>query len=208
MSISPETWLATRRSSFKTPIRFSTAMAILFSSQLVPPLRLSIFGSYVTLHGIMKPLTSLYQDSWLPAPTSTQVQQFEQALAKWRIYSEQNPEFHCSPRYPNGVVAANALSLYRQAHVRLCGNFEPLRTAFATRNVQTIFSSLKDIKVNISSSRTCVKAARCAIEALQTSVNMGMSQTASISGWHSKLLFNMYSFECCEYSLSTVPSSL
>ncbi|GMG09198.1 unnamed protein product [Aspergillus oryzae] len=113
---------------------------------------------------------------------------------------EQNPEFHCSPRYPSGVIAANALSLYRQAHVRLCGNFRPLRAALTTRNVQSITSRLNDIQVNISSSRTCVKAAWCAIEALQISIVMGMAQAGSISGWHSKLLFNTYSLECCDNS--------
>ncbi|CDM29936.1 unnamed protein product [Penicillium roqueforti FM164] len=111
--------------------------------------------------------------------------------------AEQIPDFHCSPRYPGGVITANALSLYRQAHVLLCGNFRPLRSTLATRNVQTISSSLNDVKVEISGSSTCTRAAWCAIEALQTSVKMGMSQSASISGWHFKLLFNIYSLECC-----------
>ena len=200
MSISPQAWLETRQSNFKPPIRFSAAIASLFSTQWTPPLRLSVFGSYVTLHGIVKQLATLYQDIWLLAAAPTLVQRFEQALARWRMCSEQNPDVHCSPRYPSGVVAANALSLYRQAHVRLCGNFGPFRSAFATRNLQIILSSIEEIKVVISSSSTCLRAARCAIEALQTSVRMGMSLTGSISGWHQKLLFNLYSLECCKYS--------
>jgi hypothetical protein len=199
MSISPQTWLDTRPSNFNPPVRFSAAMASLFSGQWAPPLRLSSFGSYVTLHGIVKQLAILCQDSsWLLADTPAVVQRFEQALARWRTCSEQNPEFHYSPRYPSGVIAVNALSLYRQAHVRLCGNFGPLRSAFATRNVQTILSSIDDITIVISSSSTCRRAARCALDALQTSVRMGMSLTGSISGWHHKLLFNLYSLECCE----------
>jgi hypothetical protein len=201
MSISPQAWLGTRNSNLKPPIRFSEAMANLFFSYWEPSLRLSIFGSYVTLHGIVNPLANLCQDSWLLGPTQEQTQRLEQALVRWRTAAEQNPEFHCSPRYPNGVMPANALSLYRQAHVRLCGNFRPFRSALATRNVQTISSSLDDIQAEISGSSTCLRAAWCAIEALQTSVKMGMTQRVSISGWHSKLLFNIYSLECCEYFL-------
>lgn len=201
MSISPQAWLKTRQSNPKPPIRYSDAMTSLFSSQWAAPPRLGTFGSYVMLHGIVKQLATLYQNSWLLDATPSAVQRFEHALAMWRMYSEQNPEFHCSPRYPSGVIAANALSLYRQAHVRLCGNFGPLRLAFATRNLQTILSSIKDIKIRFSSSSACLSAARCALEALQTSVRMGISLTGSISGWHHKLLFNMYSLECCRYTL-------
>ncbi|RMZ44150.1 hypothetical protein CA14_004163 [Aspergillus flavus] len=197
-SISPQAWLDKRKSISKPPIQFSTALAHIMSGQGASPLRLSIFGSYLTLHGIVKHLTSLYQDNWLIDSLPAHVQRIEESLTRWRMCAEQNPEFHCSPRYPSGVIAANALSLYRQAHVRLCGNFRPLRAALTTRNVQSITSRLNDIQINISSSRTCVKAAWCAIEALQISIVMGMAQAGSISGWHSKLLFNTYSLECCE----------
>ena len=197
-SISPQAWLEKRKSNPKPPIQFSTALANIMSAQSAPPLRLSLFASYLTLHGIVKHLANLYQDNWLIDSLPTHVQRIEESLARWRMLSEQNPEFHCSSRYPSGVIAANALSLYRQAHVRLCGNFSPLRAALTTRNLLNITSKLNDIKVNISSSRTCVKAAWCAIEALQISVVMGMAQARSISGWHSKLLFNTYSLECCE----------
>ncbi|CAG8889863.1 unnamed protein product [Penicillium egyptiacum] len=197
VSISPQAWFESRKSNCKPPIRFSAAMANLFSSQWEPSLQLSIFGSYVTLHGIVKLLANFYKDSWLLDPNQAQAQLLEQALVRWRMCAEQNPEFHCSARYPSDVIPANALSLSRQAHVRLCGKFRPIRSALATRNVQTISSSLDDIKVEISGSSTYLKAAWCAIEALQTSVRMGMSHTGSISGWHSKLFFNVYSLEFC-----------
>ncbi|KAI2632983.1 hypothetical protein GGS26DRAFT_554865, partial [Hypomontagnella submonticulosa] len=197
MSTTPEAWLGSRQSNFKPPIRFSAAMANLSSPQGTPPLSLSTFGSYVTLHGIVKQIASLHQDVWLLDATPTLMKRFELALDRWRLCSEQNPEFHASTRYASGVIAANALSLYRQAYVRLYANFGPLRSAFATRSVQTILHSMKDIEIIISGSSTCLKAAQCAIEALQTSVKMGLFLTGSISGWHRKLMFNLYSIECC-----------
>lgn len=202
MSPTPQAWLGNRQSGLKTPIRFMIALANLSSPQGAPLLRISTFGSYVALHGIVKQLASLYQDVWLLAETPTLVQRFEQALDRWRLCAEQHPEFHASPRYPNGAIAINALSLYRQAYVRLCANFGPFRATVATRNVQTILQSMKSIDIVITRSSTCLKAARCAIEALQTSVKMGLFLSSSISGWHRKLLFNLYSIECCECSQS------
>lgn len=200
MSTTPAAWLDRRRSNSKPPTRFSDAMRALSSSPSEPPLSLSTFGSYVTLHGIVRQLASIYQDVWLLAATPTLVQQFEQALARWRVCSEQNPDFHVSPRYPSGVIAANAMSLYRQAHVRLCANFGPLRSAFATRDVQTIVESMRNIEIAITSSDTCLRAARCAFEAFQTSAKMGLFSNGCISGWYRKLLFNLYALECCKLS--------
>ncbi|KAI8634661.1 hypothetical protein F5Y19DRAFT_120545 [Xylariaceae sp. FL1651] len=196
-SPTPKAWLTTRQSNYKSPVRFSTAMASLSSLQSLTPLSLSTFGSYVTLHGIVKQLSSLHQDVWLLTTTPMLVQRFEQALDRWRIYSEQNPEFHVSPRYPNGVLPTNALSLYRQACIQLYADFGPLRSAFATRNVHTIVSSMKDINMLITCSSTCLKAAQCAIEALQNSVKLGLFTTGPTSGWHRKLVFNLYSLESC-----------
>ncbi|KAI0377765.1 hypothetical protein F5Y04DRAFT_172730 [Hypomontagnella monticulosa] len=196
-STTPDAWQSNRQSSFRPPVRFSDAMTSLSSSQSTSPLSFSTFGSYVMLHGIVKQLASLHQDVWLMESTPMLVQRFEQALDRWKIWSEQNPEFHISPRYPNGVIAANAISLYRQAHVRLYTSFGLLRSTLATRNVQDLLRSIKDIKITISGSNTCLKAAQCAIEALRTSVKLGLFLTGSISGWHRKLMFNLYSIECC-----------
>lgn len=197
MSTTPKLWLATRQSNAKPSVRFSTAMASLSSPQSGPPLKLNSFGLYVMLHGVTKQLASVHQDAWLLAATSTLEKRYEQALDRWRISAEQTPECRLSPRYPSGVIAANALSLYRQACVRLYADFGPLRLAFATRDVQTILRSIQDTKIVISSSNTCLRAARCAIEAFQTSVKMGLCLTDSISGWHHKLWFNLYSVEGC-----------
>ncbi|KAI1171107.1 hypothetical protein F4777DRAFT_71032 [Nemania sp. FL0916] len=196
-SPTPKAWLANRQSKRNTPVRFSTVMAGLSSLETPPFPALSTFGSYVILHGIVKQLSSLRQDLWLVASTPMLIQRFEQALDTWRVSSEQNPEFHISQRYPNGVLPAIALSLYRLACIQLYADFRLLRSAFATRDVDTILSRIKDVIITISSSATCIRAARSAIEALQISVKMGLFVTGSVSGWHRKLLFNLYSFESC-----------
>lgn len=202
MSTTPQAWLGSRQPDYKQPTRFSAAMMSLSSPQSAFSPQISTFGLYVALYGIVRQLGSLYQDVWLLATTGTLVQRFEQVLDTWRTCSERNADFHASVRHPSGVIAINALSLYRQTYVRLFADFGPLRSAFATRDVAAIVNSIRDTDITIPSSGMCLKAARCAMEAIQTSVKMGLFLTGPVSGWHRKLLFNLHSIECCTYSLT------
>jgi hypothetical protein len=200
MCATPKAWLQSRQANFKAPVRFATAMGSLFSPQFDPQSDFTVFGSYVMLHGLVKQLASLQQDVWLHATTPTPVHRLEQALQRWQTCSSQNPEFNVSPRYPNGVIPANARSLHRHASIRLCAGFGAFRTTLATRNVDAILNSLKQIQITICSSETCLRAAQCALEALQVSVRMGLFLTGPISGWHRKLMFNLHSLESCMYN--------
>jgi hypothetical protein len=200
MCATPKAWLESRQSNLKPPVRFATAMKSLFSPQFDPQLDFTTFGSYVMLHGLVKQLASFQEDVWLQATTPTLVYRLEQALQKWQTCSIQNPEFNISPRYPNGVIPANARSLYRQASIRLCAGFGAFRSTLATRDVEAILHSLNEIQIMICSSDTCLRAAQCALEALQVSVRMGLFLTGPMSGWHQKLMFNLHSLESCTYN--------
>ena len=201
MCATPKAWLESRQSNFKPPVRFATAMKSLFSPQFDPQSDFTTFGSYVILHGLVKQLASIQQDVWLQATTPTLVHRLDQALQRWQTCSTQNPEFNISPRYPNGVIPANARSVYRHASIRLCAGFGAFRSTLATRDVEAILHSLKGIQITICSSDTCLRAAQCALEALQVSARMGLFLTAPISGWHRKLMLNLHSLESCAYNL-------
>lgn len=201
LSPTPQNWLAVRRYDSKPPIRFSDAMRELHSPQCRPAVALTSFGGYVTLHALVKQLGSLSQGPiWLASVAPTLLNSLELALEKWRISSEKDLEYPFFPRYPQGVLVINSVSLYRQAHVRLCGEFGPLRSAMATQDVQEILLAMNSINFPITRTKTCLKAARCAVDALRTPIRMGMALLGKVPGWYQKLLFNLYSIECCKLS--------
>ncbi|QKX61699.1 uncharacterized protein TRUGW13939_08854 [Talaromyces rugulosus] len=173
LSPTPQTWLAVRQYDSNPPIRFSDAMRELNSPQTQPTVAFTAFGGYVTFHALVKQLGNLNQGPvWLAIVAPTLLNSLELALEKWRMSFEKDFEYPFFPRYPQGVLVINSISLYRQAHVRLCGDFGPLRSAMATRDVQEIVRGMNSINVPITRTKTCLKAARCAIDALRTPIRL------------------------------------
>lgn len=193
-----ETWSIERQHHPHQCLRFSEAMIILYSPDPWDSVKFSMAGSYMTLHAVVQQITAIQRNIWSETCEASFLESAERAISTWRKCADDVFAASSSGRQPQRIMNINAVSLYRLAYVRLCGDFGPIRAAIATHDLGKIVESLSMVEVNLTRSATCLIAARCAVDALRAPVQLGMAFLGGTSGWYHKHTFILYSVECCE----------
>ncbi|CAI4215832.1 unnamed protein product [Parascedosporium putredinis] len=121
---------------------------------------------------------------------------FIQALRRWQIMWENEPESSLSPDHPEGPILFNSTAMLRLAYVRLVADYAPLRNAFSFSSPDADFPLESRIPERLPRSAETARAALQAVLALNVPARLGFRVVSRTSFWVWSVQHALSYFEC------------
>lgn len=187
------------RAKIEPPSPFQSALRWLFSKDSDTALGChSALGNYVLIHAIIQHIFLVRQTIRCRVNadelTSEDVAPLEQALRRWQMGWNRNPESSVDPSDPNGPVAFNSTALLRLAYIRLNMDTGPGR-ALGTRDALQIAQALRDMPA-IKRTPKLVRALLHSAHALSIPVKIGVRLVSKTQAFIWSIQHSLCSLEC------------
>ncbi|KAL2832251.1 hypothetical protein BJY01DRAFT_226130 [Aspergillus pseudoustus] len=178
----PHTWRELHQQSHPAPF-FQHCISDLLQDGGGAPICSSL-GSHVLIHALIQHIFSVRQATRLETTGGLSPGSFltlRQALKKWQIGWELNPESSLSPLDKHGPIAFNSTALFHLANIRIVTDVGSARSLLTQNDLQ-IAQRLRD-EPNLHRGSTLVLAARHATVALCSPVQMGVYFVGRVPNW-------------------------
>jgi hypothetical protein len=192
------TWREARE-KVEPPYPFQSALRWLFSKDSETTLGChSALGNYVLIHAIIQHIFMVRQTIRCRVNadelTGEDVAPLEQALRRWQMGWNRNPESSIDPSDPNGPVAFNSTALLRLAYIRLNMDTGPGR-ALGTRDALQIAQALREMPA-IKRTPKLVRALLHSAHALSIPVKIGVRLVSKTQAFIWSIQHSLCSLEC------------
>ncbi|OJJ57374.1 hypothetical protein ASPSYDRAFT_90666 [Aspergillus sydowii CBS 593.65] len=173
-------WLNLHRKSQSAPF-FQDCISDLLQDETGPP-ACSSLGSHVLIHALIQRIFSIQQaNNHGSNMVSGPFLSLRQALKKWQVGWEMNPESSVSPLDKHGPIAFNSAALFHLANIRIVTDIGAARSLLEQDHLQ-IARRLRDQPM-LHRGPTLVLAARHATVALCSPVQMGVYFVGRVPNW-------------------------